>query len=519
MAFGDVGTAEDVSSAQPNQSNPAHTPPEIEATLHSRRNSFGRQTPPLDSSQPPTPHTSSKLQVSPEISKQSLNMDMTSATSYTQMRNASQSKLKVDVSAENLGSIEGLQKNELGVPKNRKRGTSAACEVGTAAPDNVNELDAGGLSRITPPLYTVSYLILFAMLGTLARLGLQALHRFPNIPVAFTSIWANFIGSLIMGFLVENRMLFNDELEALIAHEQVTKKRSPENHGVAGGSGTVEINAFKKAHNLSKKTIPLYTGLTTGFCGSLTSFSAFLRDVFLALANKLRSSHGAAHGTLHAVPMSRNFGYSIMASLDVVFVTVGLCIAMFYFGTHLAHALKPYTPRFPFRFIRRYPDRYVIFLAFGAWLCTILTMILFLERNAKGIGRWPSEVLFSLVFAPVGCLARFYTSLYLNDFMIVFPWGTLAVNTVGTIILGLSYDLQRIPLGGVISCQVLQGVQDGFCGCLTTVSTWVAEMTAMKRKLAYLYGTVSVVVSLCFLIVIMGSMSWTRGWNDVRCTA
>lgn len=34
-----------------------------------------------------------------------------------------------------------------------------------------------------------------------------------------------------------------------------------------------------------KKTVPLYIGRTTGFCGSLTFLSTFIRDVFLALAN------------------------------------------------------------------------------------------------------------------------------------------------------------------------------------------------------------------------------------------
>lgn len=53
--------------------------------------------------------------------------------------------------------------------------------------------------------------------------------------------------------------------------------------------------------------------------------------------------------------------------------------------------------------------------------------------------------------------------------------------------------------GNLIGCQVLQGVQHGFCGCLTTVSTWVVELHSLRRKHAYFYGTASVRVALSSL--------------------
>jgi CrcB protein len=89
---------------------------------------------------------------------------------------------------------------------------------------------------------------------------------------------------------------------------------------------------------------------------------------------------------------------------------------------------------------------------------------------------------------------------------------------LGTVIIGMSYDLQHVPLGGVVGCQVLQGIEDGFCGCLTTVSTWVSELSSLRRRNAYRYGAASVIVALCFLIVIMGSMLWTRGFSALQCT-
>jgi CrcB protein len=65
---------------------------------------------------------------------------------------------------------------------------------------------------------------------------------------------------------------------------------------------------------------------------------------------------------------------------------------------------------------------------------------------------------------------------------------------------------------------VLQGIEDGFCGCLTTVSTWVIELTSLRRRNAYRYGAASVGFALCFLVIIMGSLQWTRGFSELQCT-
>jgi fluoride ion exporter CrcB/FEX len=128
------------------------------------------------------------------------------------------------------------------------------------------------------------------------------------------------------------------------------------------------------------------------------------------------------------------------------------------------------------------------------------------------------------VFAPLGCLARYYVSLYVNPLLSTFPLGTFTVNIFGTAVLGMAYDIQHVPLqhsgivgGGILSCQVLQGIMDGFCGCLTTVSTWIAELDGLKKRHAYMYGAVSIGVGLGLAVVIMGSVRWTVGWQHIVC--
>ena len=53
---------------------------------------------------------------------------------------------------------------------------------------------------------------------------------------------------------------------------------------------------------------------------------------------------------------------------------------------------------------------------------------------------------------------------------------------------------------------------DGPCGCLTTVSTWVLELSDLRRQHAYTYGIVSVAAGLCLLVMEIGSLEWTRGF-------
>lgn len=91
-------------------------------------------------------------------------------------------------------------------------------------------------------------------------------------------------------------------------------------------------------------------------------------------------------------------------------------------------------------------------------------------------------------------------------------------------ILGMAYSLQRASIssstlggGSFIGCQVLEGIMDGFCGCLTTVSTWVLELFDLRRRHAYTYGILSVAVGLCMLVIEIGSLEWTRGFVTPIC--
>jgi CrcB protein len=363
-------------------------------------------------------------------------------------------------------------------------------------------------SRIATELYTISYLIFFAIWGSLARLGLQALTFYPGAPVVFSELWANVAGTVIIGFLSEDRSLFAAEWGS----------NSGDNLPEPADRPADDRGAEKKRHGKVKKTIPLYIGLATGFCGSFTSFSSFIRDIFLSLSNDLKAPIYHPGATSMTVTQPRNDGYSVMAVLATILTTISLCYCALKVGAHFALLIQPITPTLPFRLMRRIIDPLFVFLGWGCWLAAILLSI-FPPHDA-----WRSQALFALVFAPLGCLARHYISLFLNPVLESFPLGTFSVNIFGTAVLGMSYDLQRVPLrytgvvgGSMVGCQVLQGIEDGFCGALTTVSTWMTELDTLGRRRAYGYGIASVGGGLGLLVVIMGSVRWTVGWEEIIC--
>jgi CrcB protein len=357
-------------------------------------------------------------------------------------------------------------------------------------------------SRVVTEVYTVSYLVFFAIWGTLARLGLQALTFYPGAPVVFSELWANVAGTFIMGFLSEDRRLFHAEWGNEDEPEPMDRPAEER----------------KKRHGKVKKTIPLYIGLATGFCGCFTSYSSFMRDVFFALSNDLKAPryHPGAIGT---ATLERNQGYSVLAVFATMIVTLSTCYVALKLGAHFALLLDPITPTLPFHFTRRLLDPVFMLLGWGCWLAALLLSV-FPPHDA-----WRSQALFACVFAPIGCLARYYLSVVLNPIRPSFPLGTFTANIFGTAVLGIAYDLQHVPLrfsgvvgGSLPGCQVLQGIQDGFCGALTTVSTWIAELDgAERRRDAYLYGAASVGVGVAVLVGVMGSVRWGVGWQASIC--
>ncbi|MCX2729096.1 fluoride efflux transporter CrcB [Saccharopolyspora sp. NFXS83] len=73
----------------------------------------------------------------------------------------------------------------------------------------------------------------------------------------------------------------------------------------------------------------------------------------------------------------------------------------------------------------------------------------------------------------------------------LFPWGTLAVNVLGSLVLG-----GLTAAGSVLPPAVSAVAAVGFCGALTTYSTFGYETLRLAEDEAYFYAALNVVVSV-----------------------
>lgn len=334
------------------------------------------------------------------------------------------------------------------------------------------------------------HLALFAILGTLARLGIIALASFPGAPVGGgTVLWANVAGCAAMGLLV------SDESQRLFLRPGPPLGGSPR-----GG-------------------VALYAGLTTGFCGSLTSFSSFALDAFRLLANVLPMH--VRGGTATAG------GHNFMAVVAYATATVALSLAALQFGAHLAHLLAslPVLGLAAAAAATTTPDAAATAIATAAttkavdrrWLWPGGGMLL----PAAGAAAWtaaialsvthaPAQLPVSCAFAPAGVFARFWLSRTLNPRVKRFPLGTFAANAVAVLVLA-SVAVGRARHAGT-ACRVMAGLADGFCGCLSTVSTLVVELRALRTSHAYVYALVTAGIGLATMVSVLG------GWVSLfRC--
>ncbi|MDA3861635.1 MAG: fluoride efflux transporter CrcB [Melioribacteraceae bacterium] len=104
------------------------------------------------------------------------------------------------------------------------------------------------------------------------------------------------------------------------------------------------------------------------------------------------------------------------------------------------------------------------------------------------------------VGAGLGGGLRYWLSNYIAKILpIFFPYGTLAVNVLGSIILGIlifGFD-DKMNLSN--SMKLFIGV--GFCGGLTTFSTFSLETFSLIRNTEFLLAGINVLVNVTLTLV------------------
>ncbi|NJK79767.1 MAG: fluoride efflux transporter CrcB [Chloroflexaceae bacterium] len=104
------------------------------------------------------------------------------------------------------------------------------------------------------------------------------------------------------------------------------------------------------------------------------------------------------------------------------------------------------------------------------------------------------------VGAALGATLRYYTSLWaVARFGPSFPWGTLIVNIVGSIILGFVLSLATAPGERALLSPTLRVLlATGFCGSLTTFSTFSYEAVVLMQEGRNLFAVLYMAGSMLF---------------------
>ncbi|KAJ3182154.1 hypothetical protein HDU85_003196 [Gaertneriomyces sp. JEL0708] len=303
------------------------------------------------------------------------------------------------------------------------------------------------------------WLILFSVAGVLIRIGLLKLHTYRDAPIA-PVVYPQVVGCVLIGWL----------------------------------------NANKRA--IAKSYYPLFIGLATGLCGSITTFSGWSLSTFIAFGNLETQASG----------------HSVLAGIGVIIVVLGMSIVAVMFGEQFARLLtlekasgNSSQPKLNFVEQTQGPttENYFTLVLAAAVVIVVVLLSIFVVAH-RGI--W-----FATLFGPPGTIIRFKLS-KLNVRNMRFAYGTFIANILGTALLaGLFIARYKVPLHST-SCNIIVGFSDGFCGCLTTVSTFIIELRSMPTRYAYGYGLTSIFVGQIVMVVIAGAYVWSQGVSGMTCT-
>lgn len=118
--------------------------------------------------------------------------------------------------------------------------------------------------------------------------------------------------------------------------------------------------------------------------------------------------------------------------------------------------------------------------------------------------------LFVALGGAIGTVARYFLSgVVATGFGETFPWGTLAVNVIGSFIIGFFATLTAPDGRLFVSGTTRQFVMAGFCGGFTTFSSFSLQTLNLMRDGEWLYAGGNIVgsVALCLFFVWLGSIS------------
>jgi CrcB protein len=125
---------------------------------------------------------------------------------------------------------------------------------------------------------------------------------------------------------------------------------------------------------------------------------------------------------------------------------------------------------------------------------------------------WWRSLLAVAVGGMLGCLLRWFLAMVLNRYFPTIPPGTLAANLIGCYVIGIA--LAVFAVNPAIPIEWRLFVTTGFCGGLTTFSTFSAEVLTLMQggRIAWAMATIAVHVAGSLLMTFAGiaTVTWVR---------
>ncbi|XP_047341543.1 uncharacterized protein LOC124945197 [Impatiens glandulifera] len=240
-------------------------------------------------------------------------------------------------------------------------------------------------------------------------------------------------------------------------------------------------------------------GLTTGYLGSLTTFSGWNQKMI-------------------ELSVEGRWVFSVLGCVIGLFLVAYSII----FGVETAEGLRWILMK-RFDFERKwkmeggYRSRLVLMVMFSVILATLWSISGSLERNEFHNGGSRAQLWLACLVGPVGVWIRWFLARFngrgigKSRTLKWVPFGTLIANVSAACIMAALATMKKVV--NTKNCETIaSGFQFGLMGCLSTVSTFAAEFHAMRVSKhpwrAYVYATTTILVSFVLGTLIYSVPVW-----------
>lgn len=323
--------------------------------------------------------------------------------------------------------------------------------------------------------------IAYSVPGNLARISLQKLTNYENSYINYsggTVVWINFSACFVLSWCNNSVRFWATILEG--------------------------------SNKTNMKQIAFHTAISTGFCGSFSTISSALIEIFFKTTDIVE------------FPLPHK-GYRVTEFFAVTLITFGIPLFGHILGSHFALFFDTIIVTRISKFLT-YKNIRIIELttAFIGLSAVIADLVL---TCTLSINTWyKAEYSFSILAGSIAALLRFQLSrLNGRGIRSWFPLGTLSVNLAGCLLITIFELLLHalnsngdLLISNKVHRMILNGFSVGFCGSLTTMSTFINELYNLNNpKYQQIYFWVTFLPILSFALIIDGSYEWTKGFQHV----